>query len=409
MKLPFGLNLSREVKSEPKKVEVQIPSYKEMIVELSKIDIPTIKENKNRGWVEYGTDNLFPEKLMEYLDGSSLHNAITINKSKLVAGTDFLIDGIVSTEWESSATLEQSIIWKSFIQNSFGNGSWYDIKRAISLDWIISGSFCLEVIWSLDFTKISGVNYIPWVNIRPGVKNGAGEIENYYYKNNWSDRREEAIVIPAFDPLSKSDGSEIGEDYPYKHNQLLYVKNNWPGQEYFGRPIYFGALSDIKASEMIAKWNLNSLDNGFTPSVIIKFPTKPKSKEETDMIITSIRDQFSPRKAMQKIAVIFSNGKEQMPEITPISVENLDKQMNELKVQIENSIVSGHMVANKELVGLPGNSGFAPADLEIAWNIFYNTAIVDEKMVIERTINDLIKINGFKDQVKIFTKNPIIR
>jgi hypothetical protein len=408
MKLPFGLNLNREVKIEPKAV-AQIPSYKEMIVELSKIDIPTIKENKNRGWVEYGADNLFPERLMEYLDGSALHNAIVINKSKLVGGTDFLIDGTISTEWEKSTTLDQSLIWKSFINNSFGGQNWYDIKRAISLDWIISGSFCLEVIWSLDFTRIAGVNYIPWVNIRPGIKNAASEIDYYYYKNDWSDRREEVLMIPAFDEMSKSDGSEIGEDYPYKHNQLLYVKNSWPGQEYFGRPTYFGALSDIKSSELIAKWNLNSLDNGFTPSVIIKFPNKPQSKEEADMVITSIRDQFSPRKSMQKIAVIFSNGKEQMPEISPISVENIDKQMQELKTQVENSIVAGHMVTNKELIGLPGSGGFAPADLEIAWNIFYNTAIVDEKMVIERVINDLIKINGFQSEVKIFTKNPILR
>jgi hypothetical protein len=150
------------------------------------------------------------------------------------------------------------------------------------------------------------------------------------------------------------------------------------------------------------------LDNGFTPSVIIKFPVRPSIKGSKQMtIINNLRSQFSPRKAMQKIAVIFSNGKDQEPEITPITVENIDKQMQELKVQVENSIVAGHMVTSKELVGLPGVSGFAPADLEVAWNIFYNTAIVDEKSVLEETFNKLVKINGFASDVEFLTRNPI--
>jgi len=407
MKL-FGINLGKqEIKPITSSVEVQIPSYREMIVELSKIEIPTIKENNRSGWVEYGDDNLYPIRLNEYLDGSALHNAIVINKSKLTAGDDFLVDGILMKEWEKTAEVSQSVILKSFITNAFFKQNWKDIKRWIALDWTISGNFCLEIVWSVDFKKIAGVNYIPWTKIRPAIKNEEGDITHYYYKDDWSTRRGDTTQIQAFDENAKNPGNVDLETWPFNHNQLLYVRNYWPGQEYFGRPPYFGALSDIKASEMISKWNLNSLDNGFTPSVIIKFPVKPQSKEEADTIINNLRSQFSPRKAMQKIAVIFSNGKDQEPEITPITVENIDKQMQELKVQVENSIVAGHMVTSKELVGLPGISGFAPADLEVAWNIFYNTAIVDEKSVLEETFNKLVKINGFASDVEFLTRNPI--
>ena len=405
MKL-FGYNLSKE-KPTQKTFEFKANDWKEQIIELSKIEIPTIKENKSKGWVEYGDDNLYPERLLEYLDGSALHNGIVIGKSKLVAGGNILIDGVELNVWNTTADPNQAVIVNSTINNRAGNASWYDIKNWIALDWIISGNYCLEIIWSLDFSKIIAVNYIPWTKIRPGIKNEEGKITHYYYKENWADRRGEVKVIEAFDEMSKGSVDEDGVSL-YSHNQLLYVKNNWPGQEYFGRPTYFGALSDIKASEMISKWNLNALDNGFTPSVIIKFPVKPGSKEEADGIINSIRSQFSPRKAMQKIAVLFSNGMDQMPEITPIVVENIDKQLQELKTQVENSIVAGHMVTSKELVGLPGNTGFAAQDLDVAWNIFYNSVIQDEKMNLERVFQMILEVNGFipQSRVQFETKNP---
>jgi hypothetical protein len=405
MKLPFGFNLSKEIKTEP--IKVVVNDWKEQVIELSKIEVPTIKENKSKGWVEYGDDNLYPERLLEYLDGSALHNGIVIGKSKLVAGGSILIDGVEVNVWNQTADPTQAVIVNSTIDNKAGNASWYDIKNWIALDWIISGNYCLEIIWSLDFSKIIAVNYIPWTKIRPGIKNEEGKITHYYYKENWADRRGEIKIIEAFDEMSVNSVDEQGVS-DFSHNQLLYVKNNWPGQEYFGRPTYFGALSDIKASEMISKWNLNSLDNGFTPSVIIKFPVKPGSKEEADGIINSIRNQFSPRKAMQKIAVLFSNGMDQMPEITPIVVENIDKQLQELKTQVENSIVAGHMVTSKELVGLPGNTGFAAQDLDVAWNIFYNSVIQDEKMNLERTFQMILEVNGFipQSRVQFETKNP---
>jgi hypothetical protein len=407
MKL-FGYNLSKE-KPTQKTFEFKANDWKEQIIELSKIEIPTIKENKSKGWVEYGDDNLYPERLLEYLDGSALHNGIVIGKSKLVAGGNILIDGVELNVWNTTADPNQAVIVNSTINNRAGNASWYDIKNWIALDWIISGNYCLEIIWSMDFSKIVAVNYIPWTKIRPGIKNEEGEITHYYYKEDWSERKGEIKIIQAFDEASKN--YVVGEDEvsEYSHNQLLYVKNNWPGQEYFGRPTYFGALSDIKASEMISKWNLNSLENGFTPSVIIKFPVSPSSKEESDYIMNNIRNQFSPRKGGgQKVAIIFSNGIEQMPQIEPIVVENIDRQMQELKAQVENSIVAGHMVTSKELVGLPGNTGFAAQDLDVAWNIFYNSVIQDEKMNLERVFQMILEVNGFipQSRVQFETKNP---
>jgi hypothetical protein len=204
MKL-FGINLGKqEIKPIASSVEVQIPSYREMIVELSKIEIPTIRENNRSGWVEYGDDNLYPIRLNEYLDGSALHNAIVINKSKLTAGDDFLVDGILMKEWEKTAEVSQSVILKSFITNAFFKQNWKDIKRWIALDWTISGNFCLEIVWSVDFKKIAGVNYIPWTKIRPAIKNEDGEITHYYYKDDWSTRRGDTTEIQAFDENAKN-------------------------------------------------------------------------------------------------------------------------------------------------------------------------------------------------------------
>lgn len=396
--------------SKQKPVE-SIPQQKDWIngvIELSNITIPKPKEYFSLGWVEWGISNDFPNQLLEFMNESPLHNAIVIGKSKLIAGDYLMIDDIQVKDYYKEAELQQSIILKSFVENAYGE-NWMKIKKYLALDWVISGSFYLEVIWSNDFSRIAAVNYIPFHKIRPGIKNEEGEIESYFYSEDWLDRKFNKVQMPKFDIMSHVPGGlQSGEEWDYQHSQILAVTNKFPGQEYFGRPVYMGAITDIKANGMISKWNLNSLENGFTPSVLINIPNTPQSKEEADMIIRNIREQFSPRKAMQKIAVMFSNGKEAMPEVKPIAVENIDKQMQELKVQVENSIISGHGVTAGELVGLPGRTGLAPTDLEMAWSIFYNNNIIDDKRVIEEVFNMLLQINGFTDgEITFAVRNPI--
>lgn len=400
----LGINFSnekKEVKTEEKKT-----GFKPADLDFSRIDLPYIKENDtNRGYITYGDRN-YTRQIMSLLDVSPLHNRIVQSKANLVSGKGFLIDGIPSIDWVNSNDMEQSLIFKTFVTNSF-NDDWFKVKKYLALDLEISGQFFLEVIWSRDFSKINSVKYHPWMNILPGVKDTEGRINYYYYSDNWNNFSEEIIEIQSFDIESHQPNGlteDELENYPYEHNQILMVRNHWPGLEYFGRPSYFGGIADITSSGMISEYNVNSIQNGFSPSILATV-RKPMSLEEELIIAKNFKKSFTGITG-KKIALFFHNGDEDKPVFQPIDVKNISDQYISLQESVRNSILTAHGITAPQMFGIETPGKLGSAELDIAWSIFYNDIILDNKMMIERVFNELISINGFKSYVQFETKKP---
>ena len=147
-------------------------------VELSKPEVPKIKESSKGKWIEYGEHNDYPEVLLSFLETSSLHNGITQGKSYLIAGNRVLIDGLPYEEWHDQSPADDAVKMALFLENL--GDPLFDIKSNLALDYTISGSFALEIIWSMDFTRIAKINYVPWSRLRPEARDAEGKINHYY-------------------------------------------------------------------------------------------------------------------------------------------------------------------------------------------------------------------------------------
>ena len=384
-------------------------SLKTFVMAYSKAEIPVFKELKSEGWVQYGQHNDFPNSLLEYLDASSIHSGIVNGKAYLIAGDDFLIDGVPYLEVKKTGALDRTKDIGSFIENAYGE-SWYSIKDKISLDWTIAGAYALKITWSINFSRIVKVEYLPWQNIRTGVKNSEGKIDKYFYSDSWKASygyKIEADEFPAFDVNSHLPGGTLPEhyesieDYPYKNEQILYVKNHWPKYEYYGRPMYMGALTAIKATGILSQFYLSSIENGFTPSMLITFNEAPASTEEGNDIRRQIEKQFTVKGIGRKLGVFFAKSKETAPTFTQLDVKNLDSQLLQLQNELYTSIITGHSVTSPELVGVSVPGQLGGSDFELKVKLFNNTVIFRDTAVIERTINELASINGITETIKI--------
>jgi len=401
MKL-FNFNFSKE-KEKEKKITKKGSGPSD--ISSFKADVPTISEKNDRGgWVDY-TDPTYTTRIMSFLDFSALHNRIIQSKANLVSGKEFLIDGVDMNEWIKTADIEQSVILKSFISNSFNN-DWYKIKKYISLDFEISGEFALEVIWSRDFSRIQSVNYIPWTRIRPGIMNEDGIIDHIWYCDNWDERRSEKIKAQSFtlnahQPKGLTEAEIV--DYEYEHSQILYVKNHWPGLDYFGRPTYFGGLMDILTSTIVSEYNVSSIQTGFSPSIAV-LVNKPESMEEEMSIGRNFMKQFSG--VGRKVLLYFFNGDENKPEFQPIDVKNISDQYNAVRETSKEDILTAHGITAPEMFGIQTPGKLGAGELDIAWSVFYNDIILDFKSVVEGVFNELISINNFNSKVTFETKKP---
>jgi len=51
---------------------------KPIFIQLNACDIPDFKELKNSDWVQFGHDNMYPQRLIELYDRSATHNSIIL-------------------------------------------------------------------------------------------------------------------------------------------------------------------------------------------------------------------------------------------------------------------------------------------------------------------------------------------
>lgn len=339
-------------------------------------DLPLIVENRQYEWVNYGADNLYPEYLKDMYNTSPTHNAIVKTKAQMVVGEGYTIDETFLDEKKKIDALK-------LLQ---------DIERekyALSLDFQLYGAMAFEVIWSLDFSRVVEVNRIDASKVRSG-KFEDGSIEEFYYKRNWADRREDAVEIEILDRSNKED-----------HRQIYYVAGPKVSNEYYGEPTYLAAMDWITLESQVGLYYRSLIENGFNPSMVVKFYRKPGTQEERDNVVTGLKRSFGGIRKAGKALVIFSDGKELAPDITPIEVSNVDKQFTIISDQITQKILTGERATTSELFGIsvPGQLGTGDFDTKV--KCFAKFVIQPDQRIFEDAVNHILKLNGFDINYKL--------
>jgi hypothetical protein len=376
----FGLNLTK-----PKEIQ-EIQTIKHTPSDYSnpstsyafeiQTDLPYIHADRTNEWVNYGVDNLYPEYLKDLYNTSPTHNAIVKTKAEMVVGEDWTYDTTMMSEADNIKIL--SLL-----------GQIERDKQLYSLDYQIFGAMAVEIIWSLDFTRVVEVNRIDVSKLRSG-KYEDGKVTEWYYKRDWSDRREEAVCIY---PLDRSDREN--------HRQLLYIPGQKVSNEYYGEPSYTGAIDWITLESQVGLYYRSLIENGFNPSLLIKFYRKPNTQEERDSIVGGLKRSFAGVKNSGKVMTLFSDGKDLAPDVIPVDVQNVDKQFTVIADQITQKILTGERATTPELFGLsiPGQLG--SGDFETKVKCFNRFVVRPDTLKFEKMINDILTLNGFNANVTI--------
>ncbi len=346
--------------------------------------LPIIKEASSYDWVKYQSDlgDEYPAYLENLYNTSPTHQAIVNTKALVVAGDGFEVDETNLTE------MEKLDLYK-LMEYTDGRRDIEDFITDLSKDNELYGSVAIEVIWSLDFTKIVRLNRISPKHIRCG-KYDDGDIKCYYYSRDWSNRREEITKMHSFDANNTEH-----------HRQLLYVGTHMVANEYYYEPSYLASTNWIELEANTGLFYRSLMENGFNPSVIVKFFRKPSSLEERDEVVRGLKRSFGGVKNSGKAVVLFSDGKELAPEIEPIQTQNLDAQYTVLADQIQSKILTGARVVTPELFGIAVAGKLGTADFETQVEAFTKFVIRPQQQFLNRVINKLLKVNGLDVNFKI--------
>jgi hypothetical protein len=234
----------------------------------------------------------------------------------------------------------------------------------------------------MDRTRIVDMNWIDASRIASGKRDEFGNVDCYYYSENWSNTKQyPPRKIEAYDPNAEGV------------RQLVFIKREDNNMDYYSLPTYFSALRWIKADGLMAEYNLAAINNGFSPSIVFKFYKKP-SPEERRMNSEAIKAQHGGAKNAGKAIILYSDGKDLAPDIDTLDATNIDARLLQVADQIVQQIITAHR-AHPQLLGIqtPGKLGYS-SELLQSWEIFDAMVIKPERKLILDAFKQVLVYNG---------------
>ena len=349
------------------------------------VEAPEFKTLNNQDYILYGKKNDFPDILKEMMNTSSLHSAILKKKSDMSAGLGF-----------EATTSEQ----KNFINNFNGSETLNEIVYKNAYDLALYGGYCFLVTWSKDKKSIARVQYMDWSKVRKvkeleddsevAVRQTEG-IDFFQISADWTQERKEKYK------------PEIVQGFSTKYNdvstQLVYVPMYRPGSEdVYPLPDYQACSTYIALDTEIASWHLNSVKNGFTPSMMINMIGVP-SDEEMKQFQRKLEEQYSGSANSSKIILTLSEDEAQVPIITPLTLNDSDERYKDLAQQVKEQIIIGHR-ASSTVVGVAtaGKLGTSGEVIE-AEAMFQHNVIDQYQYLLESHYNRIMNLNGIEGEI----------
>ena len=357
---------------------------------------PVIQEVKGRDYIEYGTEdwrNLYPQFLIDLYYSSSTHAAIINQTAEIIAGEDLVC------EEEDAINLETYVKLKKFLRHANSNESLHQVIKKVAFDFKLQGAYALHVVWNRERTEIVELYHVPVERVRAGRPNELGKIDTYFISADWGNTRtNKPYPITAFNVNDRTSGS-----------QLLYTGAYSPNMDVYHTPDYIAGCNWALVDQRVAEFHLNNIENGFSGSYFISFANGIPTQEERRQIEQSLTDKFVGAANSGKFILSFSEDRTRIPEITPISVSDADKQYLALQELLVSNICAAHRITSKTLMGIDTANGFSSNADELinAANFYQNTVVRGFQLNILNTLQTIFSVNNIDLPVEFVQLKPI--
>ena len=342
--------------------------------------VPVFEKERNKDWVRYGEDNLYPQYLCDLFNRSAKHNAILVAKQKYTFGQGIKIKQDVSNSIDAQKLLMRP--------NKFENME--NVFKKLELDKWLYGGYCVQIVWSKASGKIAEFYHMDFAKVRSNVDN-----TEFYYSENWADYRPKVATFKSFDP-EKPEGV-----------QLLYVRDYRPNVSTYPLPDYIGAIPYIECDTDVANFHRANLQNNFFFGGILNFNNgTPTAEEQTELVRRINRRHGSTDNAGRWI-INFSDGQDRAPNVITLQPSDLDKQFDILNKTIQEEIFVAHRVTSPMFFGIrvEGQLG-GRSEMIDSFKLFEQNEIKPVQNHFEQFFNYIATINGIGQPYEILPLEP---
>ena len=355
---------------------------------------PTIKEERNKEYICFGTErdyrNNYPQYLLDLYNRSAKHRALVDGKVDFINGRGWSVDQSANVTNQAMAQA------KLFIASPNPDETLNKLSRQINFDDVLYGGYYLELIWSKDSTQIAEVNYIDFRYVRTNADKSM-----FYITEDWSSRKPEGNddyeMIPAFNVNEKGG------------KQILAVDNS-NSKSVYPLPTYLPAVPMIEADFELSQFDLSAIRRGFTPTMMLSFNNGIPTDEEAEELERMIEDKFSGTSNAGKFLLNFSDSKDRSVEVQPITPSNISDMYQVLEKRIDSTLLVAHRVINPILFGWKeGQNGLSnnADEMRIAQAAYQSRYATPKQEQQEMVFNSIISVNGLPRILEIKPLEPI--
>ncbi len=348
--------------------------HKFNVVTFSDNVIPQISEDtKTRySWVPFGVfgqDDFWESVVLAYNDSTT--NATCVNNlADLIFGK-----GLYTTNPDLQKGYEKLIPQE-------------ELKR-VAFDLKLYGNASFQVYWNDEHTKVIKFYHIPVQTLRAEKLYDNTRIENYYYCTDWRDQKKirDKIKIPAFGTSNEK-------------REILYIKDYSPNLYYYSLPDWVSAMQFAFSEAELSNLHINTITNGFLPTLMINFNNGVPAPEERQTIEDLLYSKFTGTNNGGRFLVSFNDDKEQAPSVTPISIDNLHDKYKYVAEYAQDRILVGHKITSPLLFGIrTANNGFSSQseEMKTAYSILQTMTIQPFQNLLLNYINTALSEGGIED------------
>ena len=348
------------------------------ILELSTYSQPDIVEDSKNDWVEYGVNNDHYEFLIDRYKNSTTNNSIINNVARLIYGK-----GLNASN--ASKKPNEFAQMKSLFKPK--------TLRALALNEYMLGCGVLQCIFDEKHTKVIRVEAVKTKHVRPAKCNEDGEIEAYYYSDNWTDTKKfPPKRIPAFGTSKE----------PIEF--LVYGKDSID-LKYFSEVDYQACIPYCVLEEEISNYLINDTQNGFSGTKVVNFNSGTPSEEQQRLIANKVKGQLTGAQG-DKVIIAFNDNQEEKTTVEDIPLDNAPEHFSYLSTEAQSKILNNHNVVSPMIVGITtANSGFSSNgdEIEVATKFFYNQTVKPHQELLIDAIDEILAFNGIS--LKLYFEN----
>ena len=357
-------------------------------VEMSQYSQPIVKESRTDEWVMIniekddgtGTQRYF-DYLIDRYRNSTTNNAILNNITKLIYG-----NGLTARDAARKAN-DYARLKMMFPKN--------DLKAVIT-DYAILGTGAFQVI--VEKGEIKYAKHIQRNLLEPEKCNEDGEIEAYYFCDDWKKTRE---YTPKRIELLKANPS---------NGVYLVVFGDYAiGRKYVFKVDYEGALDYALLEERIAEYQINDANNGFTPTTIINYNNGITDQEQQRLIVRKTEDNTTGVNGKRTL-ISFNSNKESEVTVQQLPLNDAPAHYEYLSNECRDKLLAAHNVVSSMLVGIAKDGqGFASTadEIEISSQYFYATSINHKQETVIDAIDSITMLAGFSLDLRFERKKLV--